>query len=267
MAFYERHAAENYTLGGVRLWFDELLDATNLYYAGTVDLGCIEEAPIAPNPTYQEHFCAHTGTRLKDRKIVKEVSLTITVTLVEVDPENMRLFFLGGDVTRTPAGTASVTNEPMKLVSTDFKILRYGMAATSIVVTDVTGVSTYSASTDYEVIDYYGFKAIRRRAGSTIPDGATVLVDYSYTVLANRNFKPMTNILKVGRAKFMGTSDTGQEVIADFDKVSISPSGDFSWSSDDWTKFQLEIEVLDNSVVDAAAPFGIIRHLGAGQNI
>lgn len=269
MAFAERHAAENYTLGGVRLWFDELIDATNGYYAGTVDLGCIEEAPIAPNPTYQEHFCAHTGTRVKDAKIVKEISMTITVTLVEVDPENLRLFFLGGNITRTAAasGGGSVTNEPMKLVGTDRRILRYGKNAASIVVTDVTGVTTYSSSTDYEVVDYYGFKSIRRRSGSTITDGQVVLVDYVYDILENRNFNPLTNILKIGRAKFMGVSDTGQELIADYDKVSITPSGDFSWNSDDWTTFQLEIEVLDNSVVNPTAPFGVIRHLGSGQNI
>lgn len=268
MAFSERHAAENYTLGGARLWFDELIDTTNNYYAGMVDLGCIEEAPIAMNPTYQEHFCAHTGTRLKDRKIVKEVAMTITVTLVEVDPENMRLFFLGGDITRTSAsvGGGSVTDEPMKLVGTDRRILRYGKNATSIVVTD-TGGTPYTLTTDYVVEDYYGFKSIRRVSGGGIADGEVVLVDYSYDILENRSFNPFTNILKVGRAKFTGVSDTGQEMIADFDYVSITPTGDFSWNSDDWTTFQLEIEVLDNSVAAPSAPFGTVRHLGAGQNI
>lgn len=273
--FYERRAAENLTLGGVRLFVNELLDPAPVSgpvrYRGFVDLGCVEEAPFTPNVEYQEHYCAHTGTRILDRKIVKQVSGTITVTLLELDVENVRLFFMGGTITPVAAGGAPVgiTDEVVRLEGTERRILEHGFGTTSasIVVTDLTGVTTYSNATDYEVVSYYGWAAIRRRAGTTIGDGDYVLVDYNYTNQAHKKFNPVTSILKTAKVRFMGVSDTGPEMIAEFRNCNISPAGDFNWQSDDWTSMQLQIDVLDDSVYDSAAPFGVLKHFGSGTNL
>ena len=50
--------------------------------------------------------------------------------------------------------------------------------AASVVVTDITGMTTYATSSDYILTAPNGL--IRRAALSTIPDGATVLVTYGY---------------------------------------------------------------------------------------
>lgn len=271
MAFYERKDPNNYSLGGVRLWVSELVDSatTPASYDGFVDLGCVEEAPIAQAIEFQEHFCTATGTRLKDRKIVKEVSATITVTLVEPDVENLRLFFLGGDITDNAASASggSVTDEAMRLQGTERRILKFGRNATNIVVTSFDGMTTHALTTDYVVEDYYGHKAIRRVSGGGITDGDIVLVDYNYDVLANKEFNPLSQVLKTAQVLFIAVSDTGNEFIGQFDNCQINPSGDFNWNNDDFTQFALEIDVLDNSAVDANAPFGVFRHYGTGQNL
>lgn len=269
--FYERKNSNNYSLGGVRLWVNELIDSTQTpaRYAGFVDLGCVEEAPIAQTIEFQEHFCAATGTRVKDRKIVKQVSATITVTLVEPDPENLRLFFLGGDISHNSASASggTATDEVIRLTSTDRKILKFGRNAGGIVVTNLTGMTTYVLDTDYSVEDYYGHKAIRRIDGGSIADGDYVLVDYTYDILENKEFNPLSQILKTAQVLFIAVSNTGNEFIGQFDNCQINPSGDFNWNSDDFTNFALEIDVLDNSAADENAPFGVIRHYGAGQDL
>jgi len=271
MAHYERPSPYNYTLGGIRLWVNELLDAsaTPPKYRGFVDLGCIEEAPFAQAIDFQEHFCASTGTRVKDRKIVKEISSTITVTIVEADPENLRLFFLGGDITDVAAspGGGSVTTEVMKLTGTERRILKDGVNASSVVVEPYGGGAAFTVTTDYVIEDHFGHKAIRRVATGSIGDGDFVEVDYTHDVLESRSFNPLTQILKTAQVQFIGVSDTGQEMIAQFDNVQINPTGDFSWNSDDWTSFQLELDILDNSLAAPSAPYGVIQQLGAGQNI
>ena len=271
--FFERKDPSNYSLGGVRLWVNELDDATTTppKYQGFVDLGCIEEAPIAQAIEFQEHFCAATGTRVKDRKIVKEVSATITATLIEPDVENLRLFFLGDVVTANAAGTASGSqlDEVVKLEGTERRILKFGRAATSIVVTSFDGMTIHTLNTDYVVEDYFGHKAIRRVGvpGNPITDGAYVLVDYAYDILQNNQFNPLTKILKTAQVLFIAVSDTGNEFIAQFDNCQINPSGDFNWNSDDFTTFALEIDVLDDSTANPSTPFGTIRHYGTNQNL
>lgn len=280
--FYERANSGNDTLGGVRLWVNELLDASSTppKYGGTVDLGCIEEAPIEQAIEYQEHFCASTGTRVKDKKIVKQVSATITATLVEVDAENLRLFFLGGAITPVAEALAggTVTDEvarchyPVAVPAvgsySDRRILQFGKNASTIVVTTWAGGPLVLA-TDYVIEDYYGFKAIRfiKQAVAGVVEGDYVKIDYKYDVLESRSFNPLTSFLKVAQVRFIGASDNGTEIFADFAKCNISPSGNFNWNNNDWTTFQLMIDILDNSAVAPTAPFGTIQVLGSGQNI
>lgn len=269
--FYERKDANNYTLGGVRLWVNEIIDSSvsPVKYRGFVDLGCVEEAPIAPALEFQEHFCAATGTRVKDRKIVKQSSMTITVTLTEIDVENIRLFFLGGDITDVAAavGGGAAVNEVVRLQGTERRILKFGPNVTAVNVEPYGGGAPFTVAVDYVLETYYGHTAIRRVAGGGIADGDYVEIDYTYDVLQSKDLNPLGKILKQGQVLFMGVSDTGNEMIGQFDNCNINPTGNLNWNSNDFTQMQVEIEVVDDSVANPSAPFGTVHHLGSGQDI
>lgn len=92
----------------------------------------------------------------------------------------------GGALTHTqvPDGSLqfsnSITGEAHVLISTNgFTLNQTKVIATSIVVRDVTGTITYANGVDYEVGSGTLHTAILRTPGSSIPDGSTILVDYS----------------------------------------------------------------------------------------
>jgi len=77
-------------------------------------------------------------------------------------------------------GNDVVIDEPVTLVGVIDSALAHGnIDAASVVVTDLTGTIPYASPGDYVLTAPNGL--IKRGAGpSTIPDGATVLVDYTY---------------------------------------------------------------------------------------
>jgi hypothetical protein len=113
---------------------------------------------------------------------------------------------------------------------------------------------------------YRGFTTITA-TGPTITGPTFVKVQYVEGALTSKKFYPGTSILKDCQVLFVGASDTGNEFMAYYDKCQINPSGDFNWSSDDFTKFQLMIDILDDSIDNPTKPFGTFRHLGSGTNI
>lgn len=84
--------AENYTIGGLRFYFTPNL-GTELYFGNVVTGGFNSDI------TFLDHFTAKSGTRVKDRSIVQELTVQINLTCDEPTVEMMNFFMLGGDVT------------------------------------------------------------------------------------------------------------------------------------------------------------------------
>jgi len=107
-AFYQGGSPSNYTIGGTRFWFNRLVDDTvsPARYEGFVDMGNVVDSSLEQEIEEQDHFSSKTGTRRKDRSLVKEISEEGVFTLDELSTENLRAFFRGGDVTDQPAQEA-----------------------------------------------------------------------------------------------------------------------------------------------------------------
>lgn len=59
------------------------------------DLGNVPKFELSPNVTLKDHFSSRTGTKTKDRSIVQEVAMKVTMTLEEFNVENLALAVLG----------------------------------------------------------------------------------------------------------------------------------------------------------------------------
>jgi len=107
-AFFQGGSPSNYTIGGTRFWFNRLSDdsVTPNRYEGFVDMGNVVDSNLEQEIQEQDHFSSKTGTRRKDRSLVKEISEEVIFTLDELSTENLRSFFRGGDVTDMPAQPA-----------------------------------------------------------------------------------------------------------------------------------------------------------------
>ena len=266
---YERSDSRNYSLGGVRLFVNELMDAsyTPPRYRGFKDLGCVEEAPMAEAIEYAEHFCARSGTRIKDRKIVRQVAYTITATLIEADVENLRLFLMADAVTNNTSVTpVSVVDEVIQATYGQRSLLSHRGIDTATIVVDSWAGVPYTETTHYTHEDYLGLVGIRP-SGVGIADGEYLKVSYDYVPDVCKSFNPLSKILRDCQVKFVLVSDTGNEVIGEFTRCQISPAGDFNWNSNDFTNFQLMIDILDDSVANPSAPYGLVKHFGVGTNL
>ena len=105
----EGGSAQNYTIGGARFLFDRLLDGSTdpQRFAGYRDVGNIVDASNEQTVDILDHFTSKSGTRRKDRSLVREIEDDIILTLDEPNAENLRLFFRAGVTTDHPTVTAT----------------------------------------------------------------------------------------------------------------------------------------------------------------
>jgi len=238
-------------------------------FEGWRDMGNVVDSSLEQTTEEQDHFTSKTGTRRKDRSLVKEISEEILFTLDEMSTENLRSFFRGARSTDVAsAQSTGVVDEVAQLDRTEVRILGKGYHAALIVVKDITGVTTHALTTDYTVVDIIGgYKGIKRVEGGGILDGDFVRISYDYDVEAHRLFKPATVVEVKGQALFFAVSDTGNEFIRSFLNTQLEPEGAFELNDDDWSTFQLRLKIIDDSVATPTAPFGLFKHYGTGMDL
>lgn len=270
-AFFQGGSPSNYTIGGTRFWFNRLVDSTSTppKYEGYRDMGNVVDSSLEQETEEQDHFSSKTGTRRKDRSLVKEISEEILFTLDELSTENLRSFFRAAKSTDVAsAQSVGKVDEIAQLDREEVRILGSGYQAALIVVKDITDTTTYVLDTDYiEVSIIGGYTGIARIEGGAIADGDFVRISYDYDVEAHRLMKPATVLEVLGMALFFAVSDTGNEFVRSFRNTQIEPEGAFELNDDDWSTFQLRLKILDDSVVTPTAPFGLFKHYGTGLDI
>lgn len=261
---------KNYTIGGVRFFFNRDVDltVTPKKREGFKDLGNVVTATDEQGVDILDHFTTRSGTRRKDRSLVREITDEILLTLDELAYENIRMFFRAGDVTEVAAAVGvAVNDEIQRLFGFETRILA-GYNPGAIVVKDYTDTTTYVLNTDYEVVNIIGgLKGIRRKAGGAIPDNDYVRIDYTKDVRAHKKMMPGTKLEVTGQGIFYAVSDTGNEFTRSIERVQVEAEGAFELNDEDWSQFQLRMKILDNSDAVATEPFGTLEHYGTGTDI
>lgn len=272
MAFFEGGSPSNYTIGGGRFWFSETVDDTlsPVRRTGFRDFGNVVEHEFEQDIDELEHFTSKSGTRRKDRTVVREISASLLLTLDELSIKNMRDFFQGSAITDEAAsvGGGSVSDEIVRLDGTEIRVLEKSLNATNIEVKDITDVTTYVLDTDYTITAHLGgYFSVKRIGGGAIGDGDFLRVNYDYDILVNKSFAPATSLERKGQAVFFGVSDTGNEFIYDFENVQIIPEGSFAMDDEEFSQLQLRCDILDDSTANPNFPFGLFTHYGTDQDL
>lgn len=271
-SYFQGGSPANYTIGAARFWFNRLADeASNpKKYEGWFDVGNIVDHNLEQPIEVLDHFTTRSGTRTKDRSLVRQISEEIVFTLDELSVENLRMFLRGGAVTDVAAAAAggTVVDEIGQMIEDKPVIMAGGKNPTVITVKSLDGLTTYVLDTDYTVVDIIGgYKAIQFKDGGTLVEGDFVKIGYKYDILAHKKFAPATNTELKGRGLMFGVSDTGQEFKRSWELIQIEPEGQFGLNDQDWSSFQLRVKVLDNSDSVPSAPFGLFEHYGKGTNL
>lgn len=272
--YYENPNANNYTVGGIRMDFSQLLDETTdpWQYLGFISLGNIVEGPFAQDITELEHYTAKTGKRSRDRKVSTAITPQFTATLDELNVRNLQLLFraeLPEDV--DAEADVAVSGETMRLDGEEIRCLKQGFNQDAVVVKSFDEITTYMVDDDYTVETFLSMPGsktligIRRVDGGAISDGAVVKVSYECEVLAHKLLTPATKLEIKGQLRIAFVSDTGNEMWFRHDKSIVTPEGDFGFNSEDWSTCQLAV-ALEEDDDDPDHPYGRWEHYGVGSD-
>jgi hypothetical protein len=147
----------NYFVGKGVLYFTKSGDQER-------ELGNAPSVRFSPNTERLDHFSSQSGIRSKDRSILLEKVLTCTITLDEITPDNLAMFFFGDDAT-----------------------------------TNTDGNSVFSIFAESEV---------------------------------------------TGSLRLVGTNDVGNKFEVTCPSVSVTPTGEFDFISDEFGTLEMTIEIL-----------------------
>jgi len=247
-------SAENYYLGRGAVYFDRFDENGNR--TGELHLGNCKDARISLSSTTKEHKNYLTGSSETDLEVVAETKAEIQLTLDEYQKDILALAFLGDQGTLSQ-GSGTVTDEAIVARKNRWMKLQYRNIS-SVVVTSQDGSTTYSEGTDYQVDAERG--RIYIDPDGNITDGATILVDYSYSAVTKETIQALKNAKVEGFLRFVPAEDmTGPRYEAECWKVRLRPDLDFSMITDDWGEIRLRGSLVKDSSHPEAPYFRLIE--------
>ena len=161
----------------------------------------------------------------------------LSITLDDLDKDNLALAFLGGVVDGAVTG-GSATAEAQtayigKLIKMNFRKI------SAVVVQDVTDTTTYVEGTDYSV-DNAEMGFIKIIAGGSIGDGDVLHVDYTYGTVASSIIQGGTNSSIKVALKMDGENFADQsKVTVDVFEAVLAPQSGVDFLADDFATIEL----------------------------
>jgi hypothetical protein len=221
-----------------------------------VDVGVLRDAKF--RWTYTEAVVKSDNGGIIKRGITDEKAI-FGANIMEFNFDRLAAFY-SGVLTKTvvAADPTAVTREDHELNDTDVEWLTYadgdGTEVASIVVKDATGTTTYTRNTEYVVIVGADGRTGIARTGTTILDGATVRVAYSYTPNASVVLKAGGKLVFDAQvARFTNTNAAGKTRVCTI--YSATPSSGISIdfpADDDVDPWMCPIEIVGVCDVDRA---------------
>ena len=229
----------DYTLGKGKVLFQAETTFTGKYR----DLGNASAFSVSIETENLDHYSSRTGTKTKDKDIVTQITAKGSLTLDDVNINNIKEWFFGSSITHTSqtidaSATSNLTASKGKWV----EIGKYNI--TTLVVKDVTDVNTYVLGTDYEVDLSAGL--LRVLEGSVILEDAVLHLSYVVPALNHYLVDGLQSNSVKGHLFFVGNPPTGK--IQDLKGyVSLKPTGDFAFIGEEWQNMQFEIEFISDA--------------------
>lgn len=238
-------ALRNYTVSKGELWFSLYKTGTETP-AGFRFLGNAPEFNITIDNETLDHFDSTRGIREKDASIVLETNATGSMTIDDIQIENLALFFFGSASVLAQT-SATAQTETFTDVTPGFSYQLgigdtnpTGVRSITNVVVEVGG-SAKTVETDYTVDPVLGIVTIVE--GGTIAAGDDVEVTYDRAAVSRKQVISGTDQVE-GALRFISYSEQGERMDYYLPKVKMAPNGDFGLISDEWQQLGLSIEIL-----------------------
>lgn len=279
----------NYTLGRGKVWFadqpgDDIANGFR-YVGNTPALGITVEAELL------EHFNSDAGVRVVDASVPLQINRTGTMTLDDIQPENLALFFQGTAAARARAAdmAAAALNrfdisgvqlgvqyqigfgQSNPVGDTDIAEVTAGddaYVAPQVAPRPVVALAgnAYAVNDDYVVNTHLGL--ISFVEGGAVSAGDDVRVYFARSAIAHTTAAPRTRIIPAGTTvrvgmKFIQDNPRGRNRIYTMPSVQLTANGELALKGEEWQAIPLNLGILKPPLAEAI----IIENLPAGAVI
>jgi hypothetical protein len=260
----------DYNLGRGKVYFAEL-DSNN-QPQGFRDLGNATEFNLNVESEKLEHFSSQAGLKTVDKEVVISQKVGLTLTLDEINFQNLALFLSGTSASRFNVGGTAITgNGNLTVVNQgewydlysgatgqpasnaqDARIYDIGV----VTIEPNGGGSAYVEGTDYTVDRDLGRIFVIEGGDMVAGDYDVDVATYSSSTASVHEVKALTQSAIDGALKFVAINpaDDSKIVEYNFHQVRLAAEGDLSLIGDDWTVMQLTGTAESNSTADTDSP-------------
>lgn len=264
---------KDYFIGRGRL-FMSAVDSVGFPVGGYRDLGNVKAFTFNVESEELEHRSSRSGLKTIDAKVTISQDMNFSLTLDEVNLNNLALFLSGETATRAQ-GALSITGDKNVAVADrdawydlyDVDDMSSGgypqgnraYSVSAVTVTSDDGVTTYVEGTDYE-LDLVMGRVFILSSGS-IPAGtigAPTLLDVEFTgaAVTLEQVRGLTDSEIAGAFKFISENpnDNGKLTEYQIHSASLSPDGDLALISDEFTEMGFSGSAEKREAVDPNSP-------------
>lgn len=194
-----------------------------------------------------DHYSSTDGIREKDESLILQTNRSGSLTMEELDEDNLALFFFGAKSTVSQSsGTGTVETIADVIEGYQYQIGRTtinptGVRKVSSVVVNV-GATTMTVAEDYTLDLERGLITIVE--GGDINTGDDIEITYNRAAASRTQVISGTSQVE-GALHFISTNPlatTKNDVYLPY--VKFSPNGDFALITEEWAQLALSLEVL-----------------------
>lgn len=245
-------ASENLTVPRGRVLFAEFMPGTRAPRDDIRWLGNCPEFTLSRDSSELNHFGSTGGLRTMDASIPLGGDFGGTLTTDDINPENVRYWFMGTNQTVSVSAKTSV----VQTIENVKKGAMYQIGRTeqnplgakrlsTVAITASPGGTAYQEFRDYEVELASGLITIT--TGGTIPEDGDITVTYSAPAYTYNEVRSGSKVIE-GEMKFVSDNPYGPNRELVIPRVSFAPNGDLSFLTDPespaWQTLSFSLKVL-----------------------
>ena len=261
-------------LGRGALYF-ALLDPTTRKPLGFRHLGNATAFTLNVESETLEHFSSRTGIKSIDRELVLSQKCGVSLTLDEINFQNIALF-LSGTATAGVANPATSSISQALITSAGYEGYSYDLLnASGARIYDTTGTltvksgavgggyagaTTRALNTDYTVDSKWG--TIHMVYGGGFTDGHAIWIDYTPAgggaekAVDQVDLMTQTSIAGFLRFKMINAANSDKQMLLDLHSVTLKADGEMPLISDEFTTMTLTGSAERNETGYPTSPVG-----------
>lgn len=241
----------------------DIFDLTTGLGTGLQHLGNVPTFEIEDKPDKANLYSAMNKSVSKIATALKKRDLTLALKGTDFNTDHLAVVAMSAGKTVVTVAAGAVVTEP--LISIAQAAVCKGRFFRTLNPIDITtppvvaqGSTTLVLGTDYTVSDpVMGMIFIPK--GSTIAAGTAVVISYTKLAKVMDSIGAATVPFVTGRILFDPDPVDGQKLSCEIWRVNLNQNGKFGLISDDYGNWELEGDILDDSVNHPTMPFYELR--------